>query len=178
MIMSDFIPLCTINKTSRFVRMRGERVGGLGACPNVSAEVVNTSTRAITDQCFHLITGLLACAQTYGCEFQSQAMCREKYWKSGGIRTIGWALGHNCSPASTVRKKNKSGRVACPRSSNPSSSGGKPPFLTCSMLAGQRHSGIGKFSEHALFEMHLLGGEAGGVGVVGHEHDGFLQLVV
>jgi hypothetical protein len=29
-------------------------------------------------------------------------------------------------------KQNKSGRAACPRSSNSSSSGGKPPFLTCS----------------------------------------------
>ena len=28
---------------------------------------------------------------------------------------------------------NKSGRGACPRSSNPSSSGGKPLFLTCSI---------------------------------------------
>src|SRR6476660_9137325 len=32
-------------------------------------------------------------------------------------------------------EKNKSGRGACPRTSNPSNSGGKPLFLTCSILA-------------------------------------------
>src|SRR6185295_8204023 len=31
---------------------------------------------------------------------------------------------------------NKSGRGACPRSSNPTNSGGKPLFLTCSSLLG------------------------------------------
>ena len=35
-----------------------------------------------------------------------------------------------------------------------------------------------ELSEHAFFKVHLLGGEAGCVGVVGHEHDGFFQLVI
>ena len=35
-----------------------------------------------------------------------------------------------------------------------------------------------QFSQHAFLEVHLFGGEAGGVWVVGDEHDGFVQLVI
>jgi hypothetical protein len=58
-------------------------VGFLVVCPRISAAVVKNRTRAIINQCFHLITGLLACGQTYVGDFQSQAMCREKSWKIG-----------------------------------------------------------------------------------------------
>jgi len=34
-----------------------------------------------------------------------------------------------------LRRRNKSGRVACPRSLQSTASGGKPPFLTCSILS-------------------------------------------
>jgi hypothetical protein len=41
-------------------------VGFLVVCPKISAAVVKNRTRAITNQCFHLITGLLVCAQLMG----------------------------------------------------------------------------------------------------------------
>jgi len=63
--------------------MRTERVGLLVVCPNVSAAVVKNRTRAIVNQCFHLITGLLVRAQTYGGEFNGK-QCAGK--KAGKLR--------------------------------------------------------------------------------------------
>src|SRR5829696_8816570 len=107
--------------------MRGERVWLLEICPSVPAEVVANRTRAIVNQYFHFITRTPGPAQAKGVSSsRNQCAGKKPLIRRVRARRVGAQTQLLASEHFNLLETSYY------------ESGGKPPFLTCSIVSGSK----------------------------------------